>query len=44
MADNGVEEPLQMVASDPALATGNGFTVTITASEDVPQLLVAVTV
>ena len=44
MAAKAVVEPLQIVTSEPALATGNGFTVTITASEDVPQLLVAVTV
>jgi hypothetical protein len=44
VAVNAVVEPEQMVTSDPALAIGNGFTVTITASDDVPQLLVAVTV
>ena len=44
MAVKAVVDPLQMVTSEPALAKGNGFTVTITASEDVPQELVAVTV
>jgi hypothetical protein len=44
VAVNAVVEPEQMVTSDPALATGNGFTVTITLSEAVPQELVAVTV
>ena len=44
MAVRAVVDPLQIVTSDPALATGNGFTVTITASKDVPQEFVAVTV
>jgi len=43
-AINVVDEPLHIVTSLPALATGNGFTVTITLSVDDPHEFDTVTV